>query len=166
MESDAEAGNEDNGEAGDLDEELAMIKECVGNFTLNGFIEFALWGHVPPPGGEEKRATCFWSKNMTEKGEKSKMGRKFSRKEMADKESCARVLSSVLGGRDLSSRDFVIQQHNDQSKKSLEQAETFNHMSAILESEYLRNKNKFHGDLQALQMEHKTLPWHLQALEN
>lgn len=119
-----EDDDEDDKEEPALDIHSEKLKTWNGHWFFNGFIAWALWGHIPPPGGEVWKAKAFMTKDEPNNngGIRNKAdGRAASRKETTAKESKDRSSAPVAKGRGVGRRDAILQKMADDST-------SFNHM--------------------------------------
>lgn len=132
------------------DVEAQKIKDWNGKFVFNGFIAWALWGHLTPKGGEEYKATAFWSKNNTPKEDKHTMTRKSARMDAASASRRDRTNSLTSEGRGVPHKDYVAQQ-------MMKDSSDFNKM--------LNSSLEYQSNVTALQTELNVLEKHLNVIQ-
>jgi len=102
--------DEDDSKEDNYDEEQDDDEEEDGmpsSYFFPGFLAFALWGPIMPPGfDEEYRAQCFFRTEQSK--DKKKDGRNSIRKEQSEEDSKTRSGSSASEGRGLTNKEHLL----------------------------------------------------------
>lgn len=98
--------------------ELEAVKAWDGNFTFNGFIAWALWGHIVPEDmDDDYKAISFWTDDEVRPDNKKKMGRVSSRAQAAEESNRGRVTAPSSEGRGMSNRDALLERQLEFSER-------------------------------------------------